>query len=274
MRFVSKKPGGPIAGFVENLWFLNDAPTHRKERIVPSGTIELVINLQEDEMRIYDPLQPNCCRRFSGAIVSGAYSGPFVIDTREHAAVIGVHFRPGGAFPFLKAAATELADIHVDLRSLWGSFADELRERLCSAKTNAERFHLLEQALATQRQSRLKQHHAVEIALNEFTANNSDRRVSEVAREAGLSQRRFIQLFKREVGMSPKLFCRVQRFQKALARARNSESPNWSQFAFECGYCDQAHLINEFGAFSGLAPMEYRRQRRDRVMRNHVPLAG
>jgi hypothetical protein len=79
-----------------------------------------VIKLHENELRIYDPRQPTRCKRFSGAIVSGAYDGAFMIDAEEHASAIGVHFRPGGAFPFLGISANELADMHVDLETLWG----------------------------------------------------------------------------------------------------------------------------------------------------------
>src|SRR5438093_5227001 len=87
---------------------------------MPSGTLELVINLHEDEFRIYDPVRTDEYRRMSGAIVSGAYSGFFVIDTLQHASIVGGHFRPGGALPLLGSSPRELADAHVDLETLWG----------------------------------------------------------------------------------------------------------------------------------------------------------
>jgi hypothetical protein len=71
----------PLDTCVERLWLLSDAPAHSKERIAPSGTIDLVINLHENELRIYDPAKPERCKRFSGAVLSGPL-GP-VIDTRE-----------------------------------------------------------------------------------------------------------------------------------------------------------------------------------------------
>src|SRR4029434_33835 len=147
MHFSSRAPVPPLDSCVERLWLLIDAPAHSKERIAPSGTIDLVINLHENELRIYDPAKPERGKRFSGAVVSGTHSGPYVIDPRERVSVIGVHFRPGGAFPFLGTPASELADAHVDLDALWGISATELRERLCAAKTSAERFTLLEKAL-------------------------------------------------------------------------------------------------------------------------------
>jgi hypothetical protein len=150
MRYLTHTPARPLGDFVEYMWLLSDAPPHAWELIVPSGTIELVINLRADEFRIYDAAQPQRYRQFSGAMVSGAYSAPFVTDTLAHASIIGVHFRPGGAFPFFREPINELADLHIDLHDLWrGSGPSssssvsvsvaELRERLCVTRTPAER---------------------------------------------------------------------------------------------------------------------------------------
>jgi AraC-like DNA-binding protein len=274
MLFSSRAPIPPLDTCVERLWLLIDAPAHSKERIAPSGTIDLVINLHENELRIYDPAQPDRYKRFSGAVVSGTHSGPFVIDPRERVSVIGVHFRPGGAFPFLGTPASELADAHVDLEALWGTAALELHERLCLAKTPAERFGLLEEALMVHLFRPLEHHYAVRFALNTFGRTDSSLAIRDVARDAGLSQRRFAQLFAREVGMSPKLFCRVRRFRQALETVRRTAVPNWAQVAVDCGYYDQAHLIHDFQSFSNLSPTEYVRQRSECVMQNHATLVG
>jgi len=74
--------------------------------------------------------------------------------------------------------------------------------------------------------------------------------------------------------MRPKLFCRVQRFQRALDFVRKAPAPDWADIAAACGYFDQSHLIHDFQAFSGLSPTEYHRQRSERVLINHVPVAG
>jgi AraC-like DNA-binding protein len=274
VHFSSRAPVPPLDTCVERLWLLIDAPAHSKERIAPSGTIDLVINLHENELRIYDPAQPDRGKRFSGSVVSGTHSGPFVIDPRERVSVMGVHFRPGGAFPFLGTPANELADAHVDLEALWGSSAIELRERLCAAKTPAERFDLLEEALVAHLLRPLERHYAVRFALHTFGRADSGLAIRDVARDAGLSHRRFIQLFAREVGMSPKLFYRVRRFRQALETLRRTAVPNWAQVAVDCGYYDQAHMIHDFQSFSNLSPTEYVRQRSECVMQNHATLVG
>ena len=274
MHFSSRAPIRPLDTCVERLCLLSDAPPHSKERIAPSGMIDLVINLHENAVRIYDPAKPERCKRFSGAVVSGTYSRPFVIDTREFVSVMGVHFRPGGAFPFLGTPASELADTHVDLDALWGTSATELRERLCAGKTPVERFNLLEKTLMAHLFRPLERHYAVRFALDTFGRADAGLAIRDVARDAGLSQRRFIQVFAREVGMSPKLFCRIRRFRQALETVRHTAVPNWARVAMDCGYYDQSHLIHDFQFFSNLSPTEYVRQRSDCVMQNHATLVG
>jgi AraC-like DNA-binding protein len=274
VQFISRAPIRPLDTCIDRLWLLIDAPAQSKERIAPSGTIDLGINLHENVLRIYDAAKPQQSECFSGAVVSGAHSRPFVIDPRELVSIIGVRFRPGGAFPFLGLPAGELADTHVDLDTLWGRSAIELRERLCEAKTPADRFDLLEKALVAHLFRPLERHYAVRFALDTFAQTDSGLAIRDVARDAGLSQRRFIQLFAREVGMSPKLFSRVQRFRQALDAMRQTAVPNWPHVAVDCGYYDQSHLIHDFRFFSHVSPTEYLRQRSECVIQNHATLVG
>jgi AraC-like DNA-binding protein len=213
-------PASPLDSFIEDFWFYDgDRPAHLKERIVPSGTAELVINLRDNEFRIYDRVRRGLCERFSGAIVSGPYERFFVIDTAEDTAVLGVHFKPGAAFPFFNLPVSELVDNHMDLETLWGRSVRELRERLRAATTPTQKFRILEAALRGRLSGFCIQHGAVRFALDALSRFSSTT-VRDVTERVGLSQRRFIEVFKAEVGLTPKLFHRVQRFQRILALAR------------------------------------------------------
>jgi AraC-like DNA-binding protein len=273
MLYRSFTPGPPLDQFIDYLWAYADVPSHSRERIVPSGTAELVVNLRDDEMRIYDIVEPERCNRYGGAIVSGTYESYFVIDARQQASLVGVHFKPGGAFPFLGLPADDLANRHVDLADLWGRTAGELRERLCEAATAEDRFRLLEASLRSRIVRPPERHRAVPAALEALRSLPHPPSIREVARDAGLSQRRFIRAFAAEVGLTPKVFSRMQRFQRAAARLRRIERPDWARFAVACGYCDQSHLIRDFVAFSGFSPTAYLRQRTDQIKDHHVPTA-
>lgn len=259
---------------VERILIASEGPAHPRELILPNGSIALVVNLRDEEIRVHEPLHPDGCRRLPGAVVAGAYGGFFGIDRAQHPSMVGVLFRPGGAFPFLGMPACELADAHVELEALWGRPAVELRERLCASATTSERFALVEQSLAVRLNDPPARHGAVPVALDAFEQFGAGVRVRDVARRVGLSQRRFIQVFAAEVGMTPKLYGRVRRFQQARALVRGLPTPDWARVATECGYFDQSHLIRDFRAFSGLTPEAYLRQRSEYVLHTDVPQAG
>jgi AraC-like DNA-binding protein len=269
MRYLVHQPGPQLRSFVDSLWLLSDAPEHRRERIVPSGTVELVINLHEDDFRIYDPVSGKE-RRFRGAIVSGCYSAGFDIDTRAHSLVLGVHFNPGGAGSVLGVPPGKLANRHVGLDDLWGENATELRERLCAAPSVQQRLELLDQALVARLPDRPQRRLAVSAGLAELDHPGVE--VGHLARELDLSRRRFIEVFTEDVGMTPKRYSMVRRFQRALARALQSPPTAWVQIALECGYFDQAHLCRDWAKFTGMSPGEYLAMRATRVKENHVAL--
>ena len=264
-------PPPPLSDFVDRFWFYQGyTQPHAKERLLPTGTIELVINLREDELRVYDRQDPQRFRRFPGAMICGAQTDYFVIDTAHQESILGVHFKRGGAFPFLKLPAHELRNEHVSLEVLWGITAGELRERLLEARTVRELFRVLEGYLKQQATLPLARHPAVTYALKAFRRLPHSQTIAELVGHMGLSQRRFIRVFDDQVGLTPKLYCRILRFQEVLARVQRRRRVEWADVALACGYYDQAHLIRDFRAFSGINPSTYLHQRTEHL--NHVPL--
>lgn len=281
MLFRSYVPRAPLCEFVSDFWlYENYEGEHQRELILPSGTFEMVFNLQEDELRIYRPMEPQQFHRFDGALVSGPYSGSFMSDAAEERAILGVHFKPAGAVAILGIPAGEFRDRHVNLREIWGPSADTLHERLCALNEPSDRFSLLEQVLMQRVLTSPNGHGAVRVALDVLVRTQGQAKTRDIASAVGLSQRRFIELFANEVGLRPKLFGRIQRFQRAVNRSQNDTRTDWAQLAIECGYFDQSHLIRDFVAFASVSPADYRRRQEqlDRAAihskRHHLPLAG
>jgi methylphosphotriester-DNA--protein-cysteine methyltransferase len=268
MRYLKHVPSSVLRDAVDYLWLLSDAPAHGRELIVPSGTFELVINLHDDGLRIYASDGIRLRKQLKGVGVSGAFSRPFAIDTADHALIMGVHFRPGGAFPFLGIGAHELADAHTEGDALWGAAAGRLRERLRAAPTHESRFGVLEEELLALRSQTSRG--AVLLAVQLLADGRT--RVEEVVRGLGLSHRRFIDIFACEVGMTPKLFFRVRRFQRVLATVKAPGAAAWTRVAFDAGYFDQPHLVHDFTAFCGMPPTAYLRRRDDRVKDGHLAI--
>jgi transcriptional regulator GlxA family with amidase domain len=172
-----------------------------------------------------------------------------------------VHFKPGGAFPFLGAPAGDFHNRRVPLHALWGNRAHELFVALLAAKTVRARFKILEDALLVESADARPPHDAVTTALETFQAGPPLPTITEVLDQVGLSRRRFIEVFTAHVGLTPKVFTRLLRFHKARQFSEQVERPVWANIALACGYYDQAHLISDFRKFSGHTPAAYELQR-------------
>jgi len=269
--FLTSQPQPPMSDFINIFWLYKGYhPPHEMERVLPDGSMELVINLEEDMIKVYDQKNHHRFKRFRGSLISGPHSGYSVIDTACQASTIGVHFKPGGAFPFLKLPANELHNEHVSLVDLWGTKAAEMREQLLEAETPAAKFRILEQYLMEKMMQVSAHHPAVVFALKKFRDFSPQRKVSDVTEQIGLSSRRFIQVFKEEVGLTPKQFYRIQRFQNVLSLIESERQIDWTNIAYHCGYYDQSHFIHDFRAFSGLSPTIYNLNQGK--LQNHVPL--
>ncbi|CAN5828568.1 helix-turn-helix domain-containing protein [soil metagenome] len=271
MIYHTYMPRPPLSHFVEMLWYYeDDKPPHEKERVLPTGAMEMVINLRDDALRVCDGKNPDQLQNLGSSLVCGAHSGFFVIDTAGQVRSMGVAFKPGGTLPFLALPAGELQDAHVPLDALWDRTAGDSRDRLLAAETVAAKFRVLEEDLLARLARPVVRHSAVVFALEQFQRVPQEHTVSEVTARTGLSPRRFIQLFEQEVGLTPKLFCRVQRFQEALRLCAGEERIGFGELALACGYFDQAHFIRDFQTFSGLSPTAYLKQRSEHL--NHVPI--
>ena len=271
MSLLSHIPKPPLSDFVELFWFYEGhTGPHDFERLMPDGSVELIINLAQDEARIYDRENFNKYERLPGSILCGPHSQFFVIDTAQQSCVMGIHFKPGGAFPFFKLPADELQNLHVSLADLWGAEAGFLRERLLAAPTSQAKFQVLEQCLLARTFKPLQRHPAVGFALALFREVEPPRTVGEVTEQIGLSSRRFIQLFSSQVGLTPKLYSRIRRFQQVLQLIHNGVDYDWVDLAAACGYFDQAHFIHDFKSFSGINPSTYLVSKTEHL--NHVPV--
>jgi len=257
MRVQIAMPCAVLSSSVEYFWLLEGSSHGRtKELALPDGSMELVIDLREARIPLSD--RHGRVAIFGGAVVCGPHTEYFVIDNTDGQAVIGAHLKPGGAAALLaRTPASALCNACVSPDDLWGRDAADLRDELLYAATTAERFAILERFLLSRIALSRSPHRAVRLALDRLRRQPHHQSIAEAARLTGLSHKGLIDAFKRDVGMGPKRFCRLLRFQQILQAVRREQSIAWPDLAAAGGYCDQAHMIREFQAFSGLSPTVY-----------------
>jgi AraC-like DNA-binding protein len=269
---LAHQPSAPLASYVEKLWYCDGYQgVHRKEkeRVLPNGRFQLVISLAEGPLRA--PGTPTEeWGQLASSLVLGIRSHYSVIHTAGLQSAMGVVFWAGGARAFFDSRADAFYNESVPLDLIWGPKASELRDRLRAASTAVRKFRVLETALLERVNKGLELHTAVRYALGAFAQTPHIRSVLDVTKETGLSRRRFAQLFREQVGLTPKLFCRLHRFQGVLRQIALGAPVDWADLALAGGYCDQAHLAHEFRDFSGVSPTAYLAS--ERTVVNHLPI--
>lgn len=257
-RVLVARPSGPLAPHVERLWYCDghQVVNGTQRVLLPDGRFQLVISLAEGPIRaLIDPRGDG--GGTASSLLIGIRSRFNIINTAKLRSAMGVVFRPGGVHAFLGTPADAFHNKNVSLDSIWGSVIRSLRDRLRDANDPAEKFRVLEVALLEHLNERLQLNTAVRYALEEFARTPQIPKVRELAHAAGLSRRRFSQLFREQIGLTPKLYCRLQRFQNTLKLIASGASVDWAQLALAAGYCDQAHLAHEFRDFSEVSPSAY-----------------
>ncbi|WP_020575634.1 AraC family transcriptional regulator [Actinopolymorpha alba] len=270
MKVVTRRPGPALAPFVASLGYFEGALAHHHERILPTGGPQLLVNLHEDTLaarpQSEPPLDRASVERLSGAGLSGPRSRPSLVDTSDQRRTLWVAFRPGGSYPFFAAPPAATSDQLVELGDLWGDGRD-LCERLHASGAPADMLRVLEESLVAHAVRPVRVDPAIGFALRELERGTGVRTVAE---RLGFTTRRFSRQFSDHVGLTPKRYARVRRFQRVLASIPHDRPVDWAELAVTNGYFDQPHLIHDFRALSGLSPTAYRP--RSPGERNHVPL--
>ena len=273
MLYLERRPHPALTPFIKALWYAHNpnATIHRQERVLPNGHAQIVISLARDYLtdanNALDPLQHS-----PAAILLGIYSHHQQIDTIDLAELIGIVFQPGGTLPFFPSNTHLFSNRETSLEDIWGRASENLRNDLREAPTPEKKFAILEAALLHRlSQSKSPQRNPViDFALTHLHRSPGTTTIAELTRQIGLSPRRLSQLFHEQVGVSPKLYCRIQRFQQIVQHLHQGEDIHWAELALTCGYYDQSHFANDFRAFSGLSPTTY--SATQRRWSNHIPL--
>jgi AraC-like DNA-binding protein len=222
-------------------------PSFDTQRVFPDGRCELIFNFAEPfhaESKTGWTRQPQ-------SFLVGQITGPMTLRPGGPAKILGIRFHPYGATQMLNLPANEITDQQISLPELSHQLHCQL-ERLHDTSPESQPA-VLDRALHSIVSHRKPHDRQIAYAVSQFQLSGGAASVSNIARQLGLSPRHFERRFKAAVGISPKLFCRIQRFQRVL-RAMDDPNSNWISTSIDCGYYDQSHLIRDFQQFTGKAP--------------------
>ncbi len=258
MRYREFKPRLPLAEHVECFWTVQGDQLNpgqsAAQRILPDGCIEIIFHLA-DRVRRYSTDQKSDLQPVS--FVSGPTKRFILIEPTGRYETFGVRFRPGMLFPFLRVPLNELTEMSVRLSDIWGVDGAELTGQVLAAKNHRDRMALVETFLIGQWDESYEVNTIVRMAISTILRTAGRVSVEQLIRDLKISSRQLERNFNQTVGVTPKVFSRIVRFQKIFKVLDSAHSPRFTAVAFECGYYDQAHFIKEFKQFTGQKPSTY-----------------
>ena len=274
MFFEVHVPAFPLNQFIERFFYYEGlSPAHNKERFFPDGNTELIFDLTENPQYIYHNetlCEIQDCRYFW---VSGVRTRSITIPSGKGSRMLVVAFKKGKAYPFYPMPMSAIENQVVSADLIFGWSIIYLREQLLASVSIGDMFLLLEKFLLRQSNGALAEEMkttCIEYALLHIVSQPNALSLQHLYDHIGYSQKHFIHLFKEQVGVSPKQYLKIMRFQRTIMEIESHAPIHWSNFAQENGYYDQPHFINEFKSFSGFTPGEYINRKTD--MLNYVPV--
>jgi AraC-like DNA-binding protein len=275
MIFGYHRPKFPLGQYVDSMvYFEKPAFDHTLDRFLPDGNTELLIDLTDGVQHIYDNEKLTTHQTCQLAWVSGIRTSPITIPSGKNSRMLVVTFRKGGARSFYDVPMHELTNHVVPADAIWGHRILSLRENLLEQTSPQAMFSKLEDFLLTIAGDRLVVNSAEDyasFATGQILAHPSELTMQNLSRQIGFSQKHMIKIFKDHVGLSPKSFLRVIRFQTTLTAMTTQEFwGDGSGFALRHGYYDQSHFIHDFKTFSGFTPSQYWERKSENP--NYVPV--
>jgi AraC-like DNA-binding protein len=218
---------------------------------LPSSEVHLIISLGHP---IEVVQMPNPVQRPSAltALVSGLQDAPAVVLQDRSAFGLHIFIKPHGARAILGVTSEEISSRVLNLSDIWGNRAEALVETLLGTHTWHERFAVLDRSFESGL-NLFSLQPEISWSWERLARSHGSVPVQQLADETGYSRRYFTELFRRMIGVSPKLAARVLRFERAC-RLIAENRLGLAQVAISCGYYDQAHLTREWYAFAGCSP--------------------
>ena len=162
-------------------------------------------------------------------------------------------FLPGAFSMLFGVPAVELTNGDFNGQEVLGQRINELHCRLGEATTFHDRVRVADKVLTAARPA-TESVSAIVHTARAMIRNEGSVRVSDIVHQTGLGLRQFERRFAHEIGVSPKLYARIIRFEAALQRRAITPSMSWTDIAHDLGYHDQMHMVHDFTRLSGDSP--------------------
>jgi methylphosphotriester-DNA--protein-cysteine methyltransferase len=240
-----------LTGLVDVIWHFSGPTTSRYKRVLPTGRVEILVNLG-DSYRIIKGAGTEVLR---AAWIGGLLTSPQVIEQPARQNVLGIRMHPTAAFALLAVPMRQLTGFTLGLHDLMGRAAIELSERCAEAGSVRQLFRCVGKWIS-ERVPPAGIDPAIAWSVGRIEQHGGVVPIAELRERTGLSKTRLAASFRDQVGVAPKLYARLIRFQR-VAEMLQKGIGSLVDVALQAGFYDQPHMNAEFRELAGLAPLDF-----------------
>jgi len=171
--------------------------------------------------------------------------------------VFNILFQPSGLNQLIGVDMRSLVNQDPAASDVLGTSAVRLGDKVRAAPDFSARVRATQQWLDGQMERQASPNGAINDASALLITTAGQMRVDDLVRLTGMSASQLRRLFNEQVGLSPKGYARLIRFDQALVARRSAPERSWTDILHDLGYYDQAHFIREFHMFTGISPTRY-----------------
>ena len=213
--YIRHIPSPPLDTYIDYFYYIEGAMPYPREKILPTGWLDLEVNLG-GAIQIYDATGAKPVATCINIWWVGVWNTYGTVAWPSNTQLMGIHFKPGGAYPFLNFPLSELQNQIVSAEISWGGFAVELYERLHAAPSIPARLLLFEEMLRTRLHDAPHRLNAVRQGVAQIARHKGTLSIKALGDQMGISHNHLLTQFKRMVGISPKALARLYRLKHIL----------------------------------------------------------
>lgn len=257
MKYHSRQPTGILSGYVKTYWMIENLMMPGKshtQRIVPTGLFELTFHL--GDLPVTNEVGKTILRP---SVLSGQLNKAYDLTISGNVDLFSIYFFPHTLSLFVDVPIRDITNYLVPIKDLVGSEVDKLEEELSKTRSFQQRVQIANAYLLSLLKAKKTDYQWKRIyrTIELVNAHRGVIDISELADEVCLSRKQFERLFTHYVGLTPKQFLKIARFQNAIDLKSVNPGLSFTEVAYRAGYYDQAHMINDFNVISGYSPSEY-----------------
>ena len=248
--------------FVSKYTIYEQSPFHNSNKLfraLPNGNVELFFHFNEDKIHFYEKQKHIQYKNFIVGIFDLNYPMKIKITCSENKFKgLSISLNHRGVNKFLAIPLYKITNRIIDIESFWGLEGTQLTHSIAHENKDMGKIQILNDFFTLKLNNKIQiDQEEIHSILNLIETKTGKITVGEIAYYTSLSYKSIYRKFNNHIGLSPKVYLKIIRFNRACKLLYHFPSINWSELVYHCGYYDQAHFINEFHKIMKESPLHY-----------------